>query len=290
MTLLNPWFGEYGGMFVPQILMPALNQLEAAFVEAQQDPAFQAEFTDLLKNYAGRPTALTLCQNLTKGTKTRLYLKREDLLHGGHAAVRRVLTGENKVCGLTRTEDAQTAHAAGAIFGGLIFAAGSPRQIDVSQAARVIAAAPLKYVGVFRNAPVEEVAQVARELGLAAVQLHGDEDRDFVAALRDMLPASTQIWKAFSVKETLPARDWPHVDRYVLDNGAGGSGQRFDWNLLQGEKLDNVLLAGGLAADNAVSAAQLGCAGLDFNSGVESAPGIKDHSKLAAVFQTLRAY
>ncbi|WP_187487735.1 bifunctional indole-3-glycerol-phosphate synthase TrpC/phosphoribosylanthranilate isomerase TrpF [Duffyella gerundensis] len=207
-----------------------------------------------------------------------------------HAAVRRVLTGENKVCGLTRTEDAQTAHAAGAIFGGLIFAAGSPRQIDVSQAARVIAAAPLKYVGVFRNAPVEEVAQVARELGLAAVQLHGDEDRDFVAALRDMLPASTQIWKAFSVKEILPARDWPHVDRYVLDNGAGGSGQRFDWNLLQGEKLDNVLLAGGLAADNAVSAAQLGCAGLDFNSGVESAPGIKDHSKLAAVFQTLRAY
>lgn len=48
-TLLNPYFGEFGGMYVPQILMPALRQLEEAFVSAQKDPAFQAEFTDLLK-------------------------------------------------------------------------------------------------------------------------------------------------------------------------------------------------------------------------------------------------
>ena len=82
-TLLNPYFGEFGGMYVPQILMPALRQLEEAFVSAQKDPAFQAEFTNLLKNYAGRPTALTKCRNLTEGTRTTLYLKREDLLHGG---------------------------------------------------------------------------------------------------------------------------------------------------------------------------------------------------------------
>jgi tryptophan synthase beta chain len=73
-TLLNPYFGEFGGMYVPQILMPALRQLEEAFVSAQKDPAFQAEFTDLLKNYAGRPTALTKCRNLTEGTRTTLYL------------------------------------------------------------------------------------------------------------------------------------------------------------------------------------------------------------------------
>lgn len=60
MTLLNPYFGEFGGQYVPQILMPALKQLEEAFVSAQRDPAFQAEFIDLLKNYAGRPTALTV--------------------------------------------------------------------------------------------------------------------------------------------------------------------------------------------------------------------------------------
>ena len=86
------------------------------------------------------------------------------------------------------------------------------------------------------------------------------------------------------------ARDWDGVDRYVFDHGQGGSGQPFDWSLLQGETLDNVLLAGGLSADNCVQAAQLGCAGLDFNSGVESAPGVKDAGKIASVFQTLKAY
>ncbi|HHA0035924.1 TPA: tryptophan synthase subunit beta [Yersinia enterocolitica] len=91
MTTLNPYFGEFGGMYVPQILMPALKQLEDAFVSAQLDPEFQAEFQDLLKNYAGRPTALTLCQNLTAGTKTKLYLKREDLLHGGAHKTNQVL-------------------------------------------------------------------------------------------------------------------------------------------------------------------------------------------------------
>ena len=206
------------------------------------------------------------------------------------AGVRRVLLGANKVCGLTRAEDARAAHEAGAIYGGMIFAEGSPRKINIEQAHQVQAAAPLKYIGVFRNNPLGDVVTQAVALNLAAVQLHGDEDQEFVANLRQKLPAQTQIWKALSIKESLPARDWPHVDRYVFDNGQGGTGQRFDWSLLQGQDLSNVLLAGGLSADNCVEAAQLGCAGLDFNSGVESAPGIKDASKVAAVFRTLRAY
>lgn len=205
------------------------------------------------------------------------------------AAVRRVTLGDNKICGLTRPQDARCALEAGAIYGGLIFAAGSPRQIDAEQAKTVIAAAALKYVGVFRNSSISDVVTTTRELQLAAVQLHGDEDRAFVAELRSQLPAEVKIWKAFSIKEALPARDWPHVDRYVFDSGTGGSGKQFDWSLLTGP-LDNVLLAGGLGADNCVSAAQLGCAGLDFNSGVESEPGVKDASKIASVFQTLRAY
>ena len=91
MTKLNPYFGEFGGMFVPQILIPVLQQLEEAFIEARQDPTFQAELHDLLVNYAGRPTALTLCRNLTTGTRTKLYLKREDLLHGGAHKTNQVL-------------------------------------------------------------------------------------------------------------------------------------------------------------------------------------------------------
>lgn len=91
MTKLNAYFGEFGGQYVPQILVPALDQLEQAFIDAQNDPAFQEEFISLLKEYAGRPTALTLCRNLTKGTKTKLYLKREDLLHGGAHKTNQVL-------------------------------------------------------------------------------------------------------------------------------------------------------------------------------------------------------
>jgi tryptophan synthase beta chain len=88
---LNPYFGEYGGMYVPQILVPALKQLETAFIEAQQDESFIAEFTDLLKNYAGRPTALTLTRNLSPNPLVKIYLKREDLLHGGAHKTNQVL-------------------------------------------------------------------------------------------------------------------------------------------------------------------------------------------------------
>ncbi|EPO2452262.1 tryptophan synthase subunit beta [Providencia rettgeri] len=91
MSKLDPYFGEFGGQYVPEILIPALNQLEDAFIDVQNDAEFIREFHDLLKNYAGRPTALTLCKNLTAGTKTKLYLKREDLLHGGAHKTNQVL-------------------------------------------------------------------------------------------------------------------------------------------------------------------------------------------------------
>ena len=83
MTILNPFFGKFGGMYVPEVLIPALDELEATFVEAQHSKEFKSELNDLLNNYAGRPTCLTRCRNLTQGTKTTIFLKREDLLHGG---------------------------------------------------------------------------------------------------------------------------------------------------------------------------------------------------------------
>lgn len=91
MSQLDRYFGEFGGQYVPQILLPALDQLEQAFIDARQDPEFIHEYTSLLSNYAGRPTPLTLCQNLTRGTNTKLYLKREDLLHGGAHKTNQVL-------------------------------------------------------------------------------------------------------------------------------------------------------------------------------------------------------
>lgn len=205
-------------------------------------------------------------------------------------AVRKITLGENKVCGLTRGQDAAVAYREGAVYGGLIFVESSSRRIDEAQARAIMAAAPLQYVGVFRNTSCASVADIARRLGLRAVQLHGDEDQTYIDSLRKILPPSVAIWKALSVSHSLPARNLRHVDNYLFDNGQGGSGQRFDWSLLAGQSLDNVILAGGLGADNCVEAAETGCRGLDFNSGVESAPGIKDTNKLAAAFRTLRAY
>ncbi|HEX9894377.1 MAG TPA: tryptophan synthase subunit beta [Gemmatimonadales bacterium] len=80
---LAGYFGRFGGTFVPEILVPALEELEAAFLSASDDPVFQAEFQALLRDYAGRPTPLYLCRNLVSETGSRLWLKREDLLHGG---------------------------------------------------------------------------------------------------------------------------------------------------------------------------------------------------------------
>jgi tryptophan synthase beta chain len=84
---LNGRFGRFGGCYVPEILVPALEQLEAAFLDAQEDSAFSAELDDLLVNYAGRPTPLTRCRNLPDN----IYLKREDLLHGGAHKTNQVL-------------------------------------------------------------------------------------------------------------------------------------------------------------------------------------------------------
>ena len=84
---LNGRFGSFGGTYVPEILVPALEQLEEAFLDAQSDPAFETELHDLLANYAGRPTPLTRCRNLPGS----IFLKREDLLHGGAHKTNQVL-------------------------------------------------------------------------------------------------------------------------------------------------------------------------------------------------------
>ena len=83
-------FGSYGGAYVPEILVPALEQLEAAFLDAQADSAFNVELDALLKHYAGRETPLTLCRNLGN-ERVKIYLKREDLLHGGAHKTNQVL-------------------------------------------------------------------------------------------------------------------------------------------------------------------------------------------------------
>ncbi|ALO36677.1 tryptophan synthase subunit beta [Colwellia sp. MT41] len=88
---LPAYFGEFGGMYVGELLVPALEQLEQAFIESQTDESFLTEFNNLLTKYAGRPTPLTCCRNIVKNPLAKIYLKREDLLHGGAHKTNQVL-------------------------------------------------------------------------------------------------------------------------------------------------------------------------------------------------------
>ncbi|MDX3774813.1 bifunctional indole-3-glycerol-phosphate synthase TrpC/phosphoribosylanthranilate isomerase TrpF [Chromatiaceae bacterium AAb-1] len=209
-------------------------------------------------------------------------------------AARSLVLGPHKVCGLTRPEDAAAAYTSGACYGGLIFYLPSPRAVTRSQAQQIIQAAPLKYVGVFVDETPANIATLATELHLSAVQLHGDETDADISQLRKLLPATTEIWKAYRIKEQLPAFT-RLADRLLLDSyhpqQHGGSGITFDWNLLQQQQPDlPLILAGGLTPDNVTQALRLPVSALDLNSGLESAPGIKDHQKLQAAFSSIREF
>ena len=202
-------------------------------------------------------------------------------------AIRKVMLGENKVCGLTRAQDAITVYQAGAIYGGLIFVSNSPRYITPTKARSVIAAAPLNWVGVFKNSDIDEVCQIAQQLSLFAVQLHGHEDDNYIQTLRQKLPAACQIWKALSISDSIPNHDNSLVSCYIFDNGAGGTGKSFNWSLLRGKDLSNVILAGGINPQNVSEALATDVVGVDLNSGVEVSPGIKDKQKITAVFEQI---
>jgi indole-3-glycerol phosphate synthase/phosphoribosylanthranilate isomerase len=207
-------------------------------------------------------------------------------------ACRKLILGQNKVCGLTRAEDAKASYAAGAVFGGLIFVEGSPRHVSVAQARAITEAAPLNFVGVFRNESKEMIQSLVETLQLSAVQLHGDESENYIKKLRSLIPGC-QIWKAVAVTDVLPDLNFT-ADRLLLDskvgNQSGGTGHVFDWSLLADLPKEKMMLAGGINPENIPEAIKVGCLGVDLNSGVESAPGIKDADKIQRAFVALRNY
>ncbi len=206
------------------------------------------------------------------------------------AAARALVFGRVKVCGVTSQADADAAVAAGASFLGLVMVPGTPRAVT-REAMAGLGGAPL--VGVFRNERLPDVAVSARALGLAAVQLHGDEDRAYIDALRSLLlPEETEIWATNGVGDHEPAprhgADRTLFDT-IVDGRTGGTGRSFDWDRIRERaELPDAVLAGGLNPGNARAAARVGAWALDVCSGVEAAPGRKDKTKLAAFFEALR--
>jgi indole-3-glycerol phosphate synthase/phosphoribosylanthranilate isomerase len=210
-------------------------------------------------------------------------------------AARRLVYGGVKICGLTSPADAVKAHESGASFGGVVFAGESPRRVDLKTALAVRGASPMPMVGVFVNEAPAEAARLASSMGLFAVQLHGEETGDYIAELRNALPKECEIWKAVKVREgveSVPAVV-PGADRALFDSfsgGArGGTGKSFGWSILK-KRADRqwAILAGGITPDNALEASSLGCYAIDVNSGVEDAPGKKNHEKIGKLFENLR--
>ncbi|WP_037499857.1 bifunctional indole-3-glycerol-phosphate synthase TrpC/phosphoribosylanthranilate isomerase TrpF [Sphingomonas jaspsi] len=210
-------------------------------------------------------------------------------------AARALVFGRVKLCGLTRAEDVALAAAAGATHAGLIMVPGTPREVDAAQA-RLLAdhahRQGLKAVGVFRDAPVDTVAAVANDIGLDAVQMHGRESERDIQGLRELLHHGTEIWAVRGVdgKSVDQARA---ADRTLFDTAvkgaSGGTGSTFDWDVLKGvANLSASIVAGGIGPDNAAEAAQLGAYAIDVSSRVEAAPGIKDETKVRALFAALR--
>src|SRR5206468_9199091 len=121
---------------------------------------------------------------------------------------------------------------------------------------------------VFRDAPLHLVADTAARLNLHAVQLHGREDADYVGELRRALSDGCEIWTALSVgRDPLTSRGG---DRLLFDNGDGGSGQAFDWSLIENHpELGNAVLAGGIGPDNARRAQSVGAYAIDVGSAVD---------------------
>jgi indole-3-glycerol phosphate synthase/phosphoribosylanthranilate isomerase len=209
------------------------------------------------------------------------------------AAARELIYGVNKICGLTRPDDAAAAERAGATHGGLVFAPGSPRRITPERARTVRDAAHLRWVGVFADQPGAEVAETADRLRLWAVQLHGAEDQAYVAELRPLLPAGCEVWKGTRVEGAPPPLAATGADRLVLDSrpaaGRRGMGPTLDWQALSRyPDLSRCLLAGGLTPGNAAAAADVGAYGLDVSAGVEERAGAKSVSLVTAFLAARR--
>ena len=196
-----------------------------------------------------------------------------------------------KICGITRAEDAEAAVDAGAGAIGFVFWPSSPRFIDPYRARAIRSRLPpfVTAVGVFVNQPLEYVTGVASLVRLGVVQLHGDETPEYAAGI------STPVMKAVPVGSGHRERiaTWPAAMTLLLDVhdpvARGGTGRTIDWRAAAAVAAERrILLAGGLTAENVAEAiARVRPFGIDVSSGVERAPGVKDHQRLRALFEAL---
>jgi len=203
------------------------------------------------------------------------------------------MTTRVKICGITNPADAQVAVEAGADALGFIFYEKSPRYMTIPKVAEITTQLNpfIMKVGVFVDADDDFVARAIAEAGLTMLQFHGSEPPDFCTQFGLM------SMKAFRVRdaESLNALENYNTDAYLLDSYAPGTlcgtGEKFNWDLaVAARKLGKpIFLAGGLTPENVADAVRkVQPFAVDVSSGVESAPGKKDHDKVRAFIQNAK--
>lgn len=201
-----------------------------------------------------------------------------------------------KICGLTKLDNAMEIAALGPDMIGFIFHPGSPRYANVHEVRKIVKALPedITTVGVFVNRPLQHVMDVMRLTGLDAVQLHGYEDVQTCAILKE---AGYQVIKVFHVESDIDFEKvepyTPHCDLFLFDTKTkkyGGSGKHFNWEILQYYPFDTpFFLSGGIGPADLEQIRSLdlpNLTGIDVNSKIETLPGVKNVNKAKMLFET----
>lgn len=191
-----------------------------------------------------------------------------------------------KLCGITRPEDMAAAERDGADYAGMILVPGTPRFVPRERITALMAAACCKKVFVVRDMPLDELNALIAEFRPDAVQLHGNESAEYARSI-----TGTEVWKAFNLNsETALAEAEAFPCATVVADSGGGTGRPCRWDLAARlASLRPVFLGGGITPDNVREAiAQVRPAGIDVSSGVESAPGIKDHTLIQKLAERIR--
>ncbi len=192
-----------------------------------------------------------------------------------------------KVCGITNIDDANVCVDCGADALGFIFYKKSKRYIEPDKAKKIIDSLPFFVfkVGVFVNEEIEKVNQIAKDLKLNAVQLHGDEDLEYCKKI------NYPVIKAIRVDEKLNENLEKYSNYTVLldtkdDKKYGGTGKRFDWGLIPNNYRSKIILAGGVSEDNIEDIFnRIKPPAVDLSSSLEKEHGIKDHEKVKSFFE-----
>ncbi len=204
-----------------------------------------------------------------------------------------------KICGITSAEDARCAAEAGADALGFVFWQMSPRRVDPARAAAIARELPpfVLRVGVFVDAPRDEMARIADDVGLDMLQLHGEEPPEALAGLPRRAIKAVRVAKGFAAYDAL--RYVKHAAGLLVDTrlpgdtqAPGGTGVPFDWSLVQGlaSRVPFLVLAGGLGPANVADAVRaVRPHAVDVSSGVETLPGRKDAAKIKAFLAAARA-